>query len=498
MTDANAANQYSHFLKQAAVPNPAAMIETFRAIGYGLETALADIIDNAITALAKKIYIQFSWDGSQSMIAIKDNGVGMSDAEIIEAMRPGAKNPTNVRSKNDLGRFGMGLKTASFSQCRKLTVISKKINQNIHYWSWDLDYVQTAQKWELLQIEPPNAFLVELNAMNSGTIVLWERMDRIVANTYRDEIADRARFLTAGDKVKQHLSMVFHRYLETDKIYLYFNGRKMEAWDPFLKGFKGGQVFAEEFLNNGQIKIKGYILPHKSKLSEDDYKKAEGVQGWNGQQGFYVYRNERMLLAGDWLGLFKKEEHYKLARIIIDISNIMDAEWQIDIKKSSAILPNGLKAVLKNYASKVRSRAVAVYRHKGKIIQNHFGQEEFHPLWQEKARHGKRFYEINRNHPLVKGVLDGTTVSKTDFQHILKFIEESVPIPLIAFKEMEQAETHSQHIQPFEEADHAPILIMMQKIYNNYISAGRTAEYAKCKILHLEPFNLYPQYIEQL
>ena len=140
---------------QEAIPEAASMIETFRAIGYNLETAVADIIDNSITAYAKHITIQRIWDGSNSVITIKDDGKGMSNEELIHAMRPGAQNPLIERGEKDLGRFGLGLKTASFSQCRKLTVVSKK-NGELSFWTWDLDYVAKCKKWNLLHWCPEN------------------------------------------------------------------------------------------------------------------------------------------------------------------------------------------------------------------------------------------------------------------------------------------------------------------------------------------------------
>ena len=265
--------------------------------------------------------------------------------------------------------------------------------------------------------------------------------------------------------------------------------------NAFLRGFNGCQSIPEELLKNGQVRLKGYVLPHKSKLTENEYKNAEGVRGWNEQQGFYIYRNERMLVAGDWLGLFKKEEHYKLARIIVDIPNTMDSEWNIDIKKSTAIPPYGLKTYFRYYASKVRSHAVEVYRHKGKVIQRKYATEEFHVLWTEKIRHGKRHYEINKNHPLIKSFFNENPSSKSSITHILKFIEETLPIPLITLRESEEPELHTQ---PFESTDHNPIRVAIQKIYDNLRLEGKSKEHAKGIILNIEPFNLYPQYIEQL
>ncbi len=145
---------YSKYNTAQAIPEAAAMIETFRAIGYSLETAIADILDNSISANARNIYINRIWKGGQSVITIMDDGDGMNSNEIIQAMRPGAQNPLADRAETDLGRFGLGLKTASFSQCRKLSLLSKRKDESPAYWTWDLNYVSQSNSWELLQWIP--------------------------------------------------------------------------------------------------------------------------------------------------------------------------------------------------------------------------------------------------------------------------------------------------------------------------------------------------------
>ena len=114
---------YSKYPTTPAIPEASSMIETFRAIGYSIEAAVADIIDNSISARAKNIWINFEWEGSETWLAVKDDGSGMNNDELVQAMRPDSKNPLDDRSTKDLGRFGLGLKTASFSQCRLLSVI---------------------------------------------------------------------------------------------------------------------------------------------------------------------------------------------------------------------------------------------------------------------------------------------------------------------------------------------------------------------------------------
>lgn len=486
---------YSQYQKTSAIPEASSMIETFRAIGYSIESAIADIIDNSLSAQAKNIWVNFEWRGAETWLSIKDNGTGMNDDELIQAMRPGSKNPCEERGIKDLGRFGLGLKTASFSQCRKLTVISKRTRIDPAYWTWDIDFVNQTGKWELIKYLPDYIFENEINELDSGTIVIWNDIDRLVKNFKADDNKALDKFLTIMEQVKKHLSMVFHRFIESGKIKIYFQNRQIEAWDPYLTDELATQSFPQEPLQNANVLVKGFVLPHKSKITEARFREGEGPKGWNEQQGFYIYRNERLLLAGDWLGMFRKEEHYKLARIQIDLPNSLDAEWQIDIKKSVARPPYSLREQLKAYAGQIRIQAVEVYRHKGKNVKLSPGQK-FVPLWIDHKRGNKWFYKINRGHPLIEKIRD-QAASEPDkaIETLIRFIEETIPTKSIYIKEAEEPETQGK---PFEGVKHDEMLKLMQKLYNSLIEQGKNDSEAKSIILNLDPFNHYPEYVINL
>jgi hypothetical protein len=453
---------FSKYQTTPAIPEASSMIETFRAIGYNIETAVADIIDNSISANAKNVWVNFDWKGSDTWLSIKDDGFGMNNEELIQAMRPGSKNPLAERSSKDLGRFGLGLKTASFSQARQLSVMSKKQDLSCVYWTWDLDYVKQTGKWDLIKYLPANFDETVLSGLSSGTLVIWNDIDRVVKNFRQNDNNALDKFLIIMEQVKKHLAMVFHRFIENKKIKIYFQDNEINPWNPFLQGEKATQSFSEEHLHNGKVIIKGFVLPHKSKIDEETYKYAEGTKGWNEQQGFYIYRNERLLLAGDWLGLFRKEEHYKLIRIQIDIPNSLDAEWQIDIKKSVARPPLIYKDQIKNYAIKVRAQGVEVYRHRGKTIKQINGHK-FVPLWIDHKRGDKWFYKINREHPLLDIVkLQAQKEPDKAIETLIRFIEENIPSQSIYIKEAEEPDTQGK---PFEGTDQEPIRIMMEKMF---------------------------------
>lgn len=186
-----------------AEPCASSMILTFRAIGYNLEAAVADIIDNSISANAQNIWFNSEWQGGNSFITILDDGCGMNHEELVQAMKPGAKNPMDERSEKDLGRFGLGLKTASFSQCQKLIVLSKKAGFAPIYWIWDLNYVNQTNKWELIRYPIPDIFLHALDELKSGTLVIWTDLDRIIpTNTLNSNEIAKGKFLEQMEKVR--------------------------------------------------------------------------------------------------------------------------------------------------------------------------------------------------------------------------------------------------------------------------------------------------------
>lgn len=486
---------YSQYEKASAIPEAGPMIETFRAIGYSIEAAVADIIDNSISAGAKNISVDFKWLGKGTWISVKDDGIGMTGKELIQAMRPGSKNPLEDRGSKDLGRFGLGLKTASFSQCRKLSLISKKKDGEPVFWTWDLEFVNSTGNWDLIKYLPDEIFMKEINFLKSGTIVIWNDIDRLVKDLQKDDENALDKFLGIMQQVKNHLAMVFHRFLENGEIKILFQGRPLKGWNPFLPNESATQGFPEEPFYNGKVIVKGYVLPHKSKMTSDKFRESEGPKGWNEQQGFYIYRNDRLLLAGDWLGMFRKEEHYKLARIEINLPNSLDSEWQIDIKKSIARPPLILRDHLKAYAGKVRLQAVEVYRHKGKNVKQYPGKK-FVPLWVEHKRGEKWFYKINRNNPLIENIKNqAKDKPEKAIEILMRLIEESIPIKSIYIKEAEEPETQGN---PFEGINHSDISTLMQTVFDSLMRQGNSIEEAKAVIFNLEPFNHFPEYIETL
>ena len=480
-------------------PRPDSLIESLRSFGYTPETSVADLVDNSITAQAKNIWISFHWDGWGSTISIVDDGRGMNADELRNAMRAGSAHPLAERSAEDLGRFGLGLKTASFSQCRNLTVGSRRAGGRIGIRRWDLDYVNETREWRLLH-EPTAAAAGEIGRLaeiDSGTVVVWEQMDRIVD---RDAVAGsraaQAQFLDRVARIEDHLAMVFHDYLSgRGQVRIHVNGRRLLPWDPFLSAHSATQILAEESLQifDDQITVVPYVLPHKSRLAESEHAAAAGSKGWNAQQGFYIYRNRRLLVSGSWLNFFRQEEHYKLARIRVDIPNSMDSEWDIDVRKARARPPDSIRADLRKIARITRERASEVYRFRGEVTHRRPGPSHGR-VWISARQKGSVAYRINRTHPLVERLLKTGDRSPT-VEAMLRLIEETVPVQQIW---IDAAETPDGHAAPFATAAASDIQEVLGATFEALLDHGYTIPEAIERLLFMHPFDRYPDLVRAL
>lgn len=488
------------FNTRYAPPRAGAMIEALRGLGYNTATALADLVDNSIAAGAKNIELRFVWEDIHSRIEIQDDGSGMSAPELDSAMRLGDKNPLDERAPNDLGRFGLGLKTASFSQCRRLTVATIGCD-GLQCLRWDLDYIAASNDdgWHLLEGPDPDSkeLLMPLVLAKSGTLVTWQLLDRIVTDGVGEQ-----EFLDLMDRVERHLSMVFHRFLESGKTRLRINGKKLIPWDPFLSGHPAKpwhSPIVQAPLVRG-VEIESHVLPHKDRLTNKEYESAQGPDGWTAQQGFYVYRNQRLLVAGSWLGLgqgrsWTKDEAHKLARIRLDIPNFADTDWKIDIRKSKARPPVALRSWLIKHAEDTRAKARRAFAHRGQAPRSSRG-EPVVQAWQSVSFSGGMRYKIDSEHPAVRLVLDDAGILLPQIKAMLRVIEETVPIQRIWIDTAENKETPRTGF-----AGEAPteVLEIMTVMYRNMVVLkGMSPDMARNCLLHTEPFQNYPNLISSL
>lgn len=297
--------------KIESIPEARLLLASLRSVGYNEETAIADIVDNCISAQAHKINIQFDWE--KKRIVIADDGLGMSEKNLIENMRIGSSDPSKIRSKDDLGRFGMGMKTAAFSLGKRLTVVTKS-NFAVSNASWDLDQIPEIG-WNLIIRDESEISEFSSQMGEQGTIVIIEDLDRVI--DIDDEKKAKNKFYRIASKTEKHLALTFHRFIEEDNLILELNGTPIKAWNPFILENSATQELPEEsiFSDNGcaEVTIQPYVLPHKTKFAtDDDYQVAGGPKGWNYHQGIYVYRNRRLIICGTWFDYIKRKNPHTI------------------------------------------------------------------------------------------------------------------------------------------------------------------------------------------
>ncbi len=479
------------------IPRADSLVESLRDIGYTLETALADIIDNSITADAEHIDINFRFDGTEnSCISILDDGTGMNEKDLLAAMRPGSKNPKDTRNIDDLGRFGLGMKTASFSQCRRMTVASRK-NKELSIACWDLDHVAKTGEWELLIPEKNDLNNSECLVLpeNTGTLVLWEKPDRILDTT--DSTKTESMLYHKIDQARKHLELVFHRFLKGTergirKIGIRINNIPLEPFNPFNENNPATTILPEEkiVLNGETITIQPYILPHHSKVSKSEYEKYAGEGGYLNNQGFYVYRNGRLLISGTWFRLIPKSPLTQLARIRIDLPNNMDDLWKIDVKKSMVQPPTAIRNRLRSIIDKIAGSSARVYTNRGSKSRN-----DITHVWQRYARHGEVIYEINREHPLIKAFADRLdSESRKELDEILDMIQLFFPREIFFSdyaKTPEKTMTRNRTVPK-------QIVEMGKKYFELVLeNSGKTTEEMLQHLKMTEPFSAWPDVWEE-
>lgn len=479
------------FRAENARPNPKSTINSYRSFGYNLSTAIADIVDNSISASAKVIELDYSWDGSDSHISILDNGNGMNLGELIQAMTPGSKDPEEIRSENDLGRFGMGLKTASFSQCKRLTVITKKKGYQTIKRCWDIDYINKVEEWVLLDYISDFKILERLNDFESGTIVLWEGLDRIVGNAQKNNESVKNAFYQEMSVVKEHLGLVFHRFIENSTISICSNSHIIESWNPFLYNLTTKPEMGQPEKLNNRVEVTYYILPHMSRISHDEYEKSGGPLGWFNQQGFYIYRGDRLLVSGDWLGLEKKRDYSKLARIAVNFPNTGDFDWNLDIKKSTATPPIEIRRELSRIAKIAIKKSAKIYNWRGqKSISQISSESSLEKLWKDTTnRDGIKKYQINRKHPIIAQAL-GIEGPNKIFSKTLKLIENNIPIDLILYNQNEDPSHHE--LEKISDTPDDALIQLAIDLFKINVEDGVPESLAKQQIMNSVPFNLFP------
>lgn len=466
-------------------PYAPTLMESTRAIGYSIEAAIADIIDNSIAANAARIDIDFFPIG-QSYISILDDGHGMSEMELISAMQYGSRSPLDVREESDLGRYGLGMKTASLSQCRVLTVISKQ-NGMVAGAQWNLNHIKQAESWSLIVLDEsevknfPN--WDKLNSYLNGTLVVWQDLDKFGIG--ESDIA--AAFTRKMNLIRDHLSLVFHRYLSGEpglkKTDIRMNDLSIAPQDPFLIR-KSTQLMDEEIIvvRGEKVKVKPYILPHTSKLTKKELGALGGKEGLRKQQGFYVYRNKRLLIWGTWFRLMRQGDLSKLARVQVDIPNSLDDLWTLDIKKSTATPPEEVRKNLSVVIEKISEGSKRTWTYRGK---KEVSDQVVH-IWNRlMTRDGSIVYEVNPDHPMIDALVEEYPGIRPKIELILKQIAMSLPLNSLYIDL-----TNDEKLSNESEAKSSEIISVLTQLVAPY-PAGDIRTAMINTLIQTEPFSAF-------
>ena len=369
--------------KQTLNPDPEVLIMGLRDTGYDTNTALADVVDNSVDADANHIEVTINLDiKKKPYVYIADDGCGMDKEELLDGMKYGSSS-TKAKAQRRLGKFGLGMKTASTAFCRKLSVISKK-NENDPLWmaTWDLDEVVADRDWVLLVTEEkdiPEQYKRELNKVmkkGHGTLVVWEKVDRFANGAVNKKNID-----TIAKNFSQYASMIYHRFIDKEdkrarNLEIKVNGILLAPWDPFCLAEKRKDdtgtilhsecnkevsfVYEDDTVTSSKFHLAAYVLPNKDNFSSTEAMHEARITNRN--MGFYVYRENRMIADGDWLGIRSTDPHDSLCRIEFSFDHTLDDAFKIDVKKSKIMLAPDLSDYLEKWVKKPVKVAEDRYR----------------------------------------------------------------------------------------------------------------------------------------
>lgn len=354
-------------------PDPARIMEGLRDTGYDFNTAMADLVDNSIAAHATKIKVSVTLSPSGDVaVHIADNGCGMDFDGLKNAMRYGSQRRTDASS---LGKFGLGLKTASTAFCRSLSVMSKNETSEYRKVQWDLDEVCKRNEWELLcpPVDEDEIDLLEdVTNGGAGTLVIWDKVDRLM-KAYSSQNYTKKAFERIVANLKQHFAMVYQRFLDPEfesapTVDLFLNEEKVEPWDPFCLKEKNTNLIAKQDVEveiaenkKSAFTLKAYILPRVEEFSTPEAKATAKIS--NDYEGFYVYRENRLIYFGDWLGMFVSDPHFSLLRVEFNFDHSLDEAFNVDIKKSKILLAEEIFQWIKeSFMPAPRRQAADIYR----------------------------------------------------------------------------------------------------------------------------------------
>lgn len=421
------------------IPNPPKakfLMGSMRHMGYSFSDAIADVMDNSISAGCTYIKLLFPTNPDNIYVGILDDGCGMSDQELFRAMCYGSQANEKEREENDLGRYGLGMKSASLSQCRKMTVVCKKEGRMSAY-RWDYDEITSQGQrsdWSVLELDPHEISQLycysEIAGLEHGTLVLWEDFDGM----FKSSGGRLYEALTRNrDNLLDRLPLIYHRFMSEDGLKIYVNYQELEPLDPFLvnrSDCSWGTIPQPLTDSNGKehiIQITPYKLPFVTEMSEAELHLIGGAEKMSKMQGFYIYRGRRLIRYGTWFGT-PRHEVSKYARVKVDIPNCMDDIWKVDVMKRNAEIPTELAKLLEKTIGRLIAKSTRQTKFRGRAVTDPKEKEVY--VWDRlEAREGYYSYKVNRNNTFIHGVLDLLNdEQKTAVEMMLQQIESHLPI----------------------------------------------------------------------
>jgi len=483
------------------IPQAEFLMGAMRSMGYSFEAAIADIIDNSISANAKNIQIKFPTNPVNCYVSILDDGIGMDQDTLFNGMKYGSNSSELERDKNDLGRFGLGMKAASLSQCKILTVVSKQ-NGVFSAYQWNFDYILENKEWLVAELNESEISMLpeidELAELSSGTLVIWQKFDILEKSS--GDVFSSLKELKVN--ILEYLSLIFHRYLngETDnKIIIKVNSFKIKGFDPFLEKHKKTNIRQEFDLAikdtqgiERHVIVQPYVLPYQKDLSKEDLELLGGISNLRTKQGFYIYRNKRLIIWGTWFGI-PRNELTKNARIKVDIPNTLDDIWSIDIKKQNATIPKSIKNNLTKAVAETMDFSVKIQNHRGRIAKLN---DDLDYIWNRiECREKKYMYTINRESrifELLKEKVDDESMSR--FEMVLEEIERSIPYQQIYIDISQNDVDEEENDERLKDIENKGILWVKHVLELGHLSPKQTID----QLFKSEPFCKHPEMINNI
>lgn len=424
---------------EEAMPNPEHLIKSIAEQGYTLETALADLLDNSISANAQNIEIMSTNLENKLKVFITDNGEGMSEFDLSSNMMFPSKSVDSSRSVTDLGRFGLGMKTASFSQTRKFTVLSrKKGTVSFSGRTWDVSYLKQCGKWRIL-VNSESEILELLKAYENvsanhlksfenyipNTIIIWDGLYKF--ENYIDPKNQYKHFKEQiNTETREYLGIVFHKFMtqQSNSLQIRVNNLRVEAFDPFVAiNGDSARSLGEKEMKFGKdvLKMNAFVLPVEACENEANWTTEK--KNLMDLEGLYIYRGKRIIFFGGWNGIIKKETKLKLARLKIEFENINDDKLQLNVSKSKIEIPYELKIGVLRYLIELREQAKKEYNNRGlKQSKSKTVVSTIDLLTRVPTTKGV-FYKINNEFPVLNEInLSLNEIQKKKLQLLLRAI----------------------------------------------------------------------------